>query len=130
MILRRAEKAVLLSAIFSIATLRVGVAWVFNAALASSTRQFLGRRNVRETRVTAIRMESKLKDTATSRAQLLRLLPSGLLSAAVISAASKPSFAAIPTVEDYAVGTGSKVKCDGPACRVSACVWPSIAGTK
>lgn len=55
-----------------------------------------------------------LQDTSNelplSRSQLLRLIPPGIFGAVVFGAAAKPSFSALPTTEDYAFGTGSKVK--------------------
>lgn len=48
-----------------------------------------------------------------SRAQLLQLLPPGIVGAVAFGAVVSPSSAALPTAEDYAFGTGSKVKrCD------------------
>lgn len=45
-----------------------------------------------------------------SRSQLLRLIPPGVFGTVVFGAAAKPTFSALPTTEDYAFGTGSKVK--------------------
>lgn len=45
-----------------------------------------------------------------SRSQLLRLIPPGVFGAVVFGAAAEPSFSALPTTEDYAFGTGSKVR--------------------
>lgn len=52
-----------------------------------------------------------------SRAELLRQIPpAGVFGALVIGAAAKKSSAALPTTEDYAFGTGSKVNAICNAC--------------
>eukprot|EP00904_Undaria_pinnatifida_P009928 jgi/Undpi1/6065/HiC_scaffold_20.g08550.m1 len=52
----------------------------------------------------------ELKLQPLSRSQVLRLIPAGIFGAVVFGASAKPSFSALPTTEDYAFGTGSKVK--------------------
>lgn len=53
---------------------------------------------------------SKVELQPLSRSQVLRLIPPGIFGAVVFGAEAKPSFSALPTTEDYAFGTGSKVK--------------------
>lgn len=53
-----------------------------------------------------------------SRADLLRLIPPGVFGALVVGAAANPSSAALPTTEDYAFGTGSKVNTTAMRCSI------------
>lgn len=86
---------------------------------------FLAATSIRTTRTIDTRPSSHrpdmLQDASNelplSRSQLLRLVPPGVFAGAVFVAAAKPSFSALPTTEDYAFGTGSKVK-TGMAGRV------------
>lgn len=48
-------------------------------------------------------------ESPVSRAQLLRVIPAAVGAVVLGAAVAEPATAALPTTEDYAFGTGSKV---------------------
>lgn len=65
----------------------------------------------------------ELKLQPLSRSQVLRLIPAGIFGAVVFGASAKPSFSALPTTEDYAFGTGSKVNGTQNFLRNQKQIW-------
>lgn len=112
---KRARGAVLLA--LACSTTQQKCTLGFSVSFLGATTTAARTRTARTTRSTNRDVHDELdllqdasNELPLSRSQLLRLIPPGVFGAVVFGAAAKPSFSALPTTEDYAFGTGSKVK--------------------